>query len=123
MKATTITPRPLTSAGCIRRWIASTAIRTDHQQQPQPVDEGSHDFSACQAIGVPASGRARGYPGGEPGQAQGSGIGEHVPGIAQQRERTERQPGYELDERIAQGQMPTQAPARRALRRARDDHA
>ena len=68
------------------------------EEQRQPVDEGGQHLEAVEAVGALPVGGARRDPHGEPGERQRRGIGQHVAGVGEQRQR----PGDDAADRLGQ---------------------
>ncbi len=71
----------------------------DQAQHQQAVEQRGENFQAHQAVGVSIRRRLARQPGSQCGQAQGGGVGDHVAGIGQQRQRAGPEPGDHFDHR------------------------
>ena len=75
------------------------------QQHAQPVDESGDHLRPRQTEAVTQAGGALAEPGGEPRQAERNGVREHVPRVADQRERPEPQAAHQFHAGISQGEQ------------------
>jgi len=92
------------------------------QDQGDAVGLRRQDLGALQPVGVPAGRRPGGQPRRDQHQRDGRGVGQHMRGIGDQRERVRRQASYDLsghegqDQRERAGQPPHIRAGRRAVR-------
>ena len=78
---------PSTSGGSTSRRIPSTTMTHGQRHQRGAVHLGGEDLGAPEAEREAAAGRAPREPGGEQRERDRAGVGEHVGGVGEQRER------------------------------------
>ena len=88
------------TAGHVRR-VDEAAYSLDHEHhgedgEGQPVDLGRQDLDPFQTVRIGARGRPCREPHRHQRQPEGGGIGEHVAGVGEQRERPDHEPDDDL---------------------------
>ena len=102
--ATTSTGSPSTSGGLDQ---AADALVEDHNRQGhqrRPVELGREDLGPAEAEGEAASRGPAGQAGGQQGQGDRAGVGEHVGRVRQQRQRGREHAHHDLDRHEAEDQ-------------------
>ena len=102
--ATTSTTVPSTSGGSNRRRIPSSRITAASATQRGAVDLRRQDLGALEAEGEAAPGRAVRQARRHQGQPDRGGVGEHVGGVGEQRERRGEDARHDLDGHEAEDQ-------------------
>ena len=88
---------PSTGSGVASRRTASTTMPPAMMNSTSPLPKATQHLQALEAIGALAVRRPAGEAEGEPGKEQPGKVGEHVPGIGEQRQRAGDQPAGRLD--------------------------
>ena len=76
----------------------------DHQDQRHAVDEGGQHLEAVVAVGAPRVLWPAADPERHPGERERGGVGQHVAGVGEQRQRARGEPAQDLDAHEARGQ-------------------
>ena len=89
----------------------------DHGEQRQRIDEGGEDLHPVMTAGARSADGALADARSEPGQREGGGIRQHVPGVGEQRERAREQSADDLEhhERRRDGERPAETASVRAV--------
>ena len=74
------------------------------REEREAVDEGGEHREPVEAVGAARVGRAAGDAEGEPGHRQRGEVGQHVPGVGDQRQRAGEEAAGDLDQHEAAGQ-------------------
>ena len=93
-----------------RSGILHPVYRLDHDhsrddEQHRPIHQGREDFESQVAVGLGVIGGTARHAGGEEAQAQRPDIGQHVPGIRQQRQRAAEPSTHRLHHHEAAGEQ------------------
>ena len=97
MTPTTITIEPSTSCGEPSRWMPSIAMTPGEQEQRRAVDLRRQDLGAPEAERERARRGPRGEARRDEREPDRGGVGEHVRGVGEQRERAGQQARDDLD--------------------------
>ena len=95
---------PSTGAGVCNRLHRLDDDPKRDAEDRQPVRVGDEDLQPVEAVGHAARARPLAHPVGDIGERQRHGVGQHVAGIGDQRERPRQQPAHRLRHHEAAGQ-------------------